>query len=73
MSALLGEAWGYVLFGAAGAITLYINLVLLFVEKKHVYPALGPLRYYTYFWGFFVYWSALAVAYSALRVGGVEL
>jgi hypothetical protein len=72
VGALLSQAWGYVLFGAAAAIALYINLVLLFVEKKHVYPALGPLRYYTYFWGFFVYWSALALAYSALRVGGIE-
>ena len=72
VGALLGQPWGYVLFGAAGAGMLYINIILWFVEKEHVYPALGPLRYYTYFWGFFVYWGALALAYSALRVGGIE-
>ncbi len=69
---LLGQAWGYVLFGAAGACMLYINIILWPVEKAHVYPALGPLRYFTYFWGFFVYWGALALAYSALRIGGIE-
>lgn len=68
----LGDAWGYVLFGAAGTIALYINLVLLFVEKKHVYSALGPLRYFTYFWGLFTYWGALALVYSALRIGGID-
>jgi hypothetical protein len=69
---LLGETWGYVLFGAAGAISLYINLILWFVEKEFVYPSRGPLKYFTYYWGFFVYWGALTLAYSALRVGGVE-
>jgi len=54
---LLGQTWGYLLFGAAGACSLYANITLWFVEKEHVYPALGPLRYYTYFWGFFVYWG----------------
>ncbi|UCG63129.1 MAG: hypothetical protein JSV52_07570 [Candidatus Zixiibacteriota bacterium] len=69
---LLGQTWGYVLFGAAGCSTLYINIILWFTEKEHVYAALGPLRYFTYFWGFFVYWGALALVYSALRIGGVE-
>lgn len=69
---LLGQAWGYVLFGAAGGCTLYINIILWFTEKEHVYPALGPLKYFTYFWGFFVYWGTLALAYSALRLSGVD-
>ncbi|MDJ0827815.1 MAG: hypothetical protein QNJ16_20195 [Rhodobacter sp.] len=69
---VLGKPWGYVLFGAAGACSLYINIILLWVEKKHVYAALGPLRYYTYFWGFFVYWGALALVYSMLRVSGLD-
>jgi hypothetical protein len=72
VGALLGEAWGYVLFGAAGTISLYINIVLWFGEKEYVYPSRGPLKYFTYYWGFFVYWGALALAYSALRVGGIE-
>ena len=69
----LSEAWGYLLFGAAGAISFYINIILWFVEKKYVYPSRGPLKYFTYYWGFFVYCGALALAYSALRVSGVEI
>ncbi|NNE19923.1 MAG: hypothetical protein HKN10_15740 [Myxococcales bacterium] len=70
---LRGEAWGYVLFGAAATISLYINIILWFMEKEYVYPSRGPLKYFTYYWGFFVYWGALALAYSALRVSGIEL
>ena len=64
------DAWGYVLFGAAGTISVYINIVLWFLEKEYVYPSRGPLKYFTYYWGFFVYWGALAMAYSTLRVAG---
>lgn len=69
---LFSEAWGYVLFGASGTISLYINVILWFSEKEYVYPSRGPLRYFTYYWGFFVYWGAATAAYSALRVGGVD-
>ena len=70
---ILGQAWGYVLWGAAGSISLYINIVLWFMEKEYVYPSRGPLAYYTYYWGFFVIWGALALGYTALRLSGIEL
>ena len=67
---LLGYRWGYVLFGAAGACSLYINMILWITEKAYVYPSRGPLRYFSYYWGFFVYWGILALAYSVLRLSG---
>ncbi len=70
---LLERPWGYVLFGAAGACSLYINIILWFTEKEYVYPTRGPLKYFTYYWGFFVYWGVLALAYSAVRLYGIEL
>jgi hypothetical protein len=70
---ILGHAWGYVLWGAAGSISLYINILLWFMEKEYVYPSRGAVAYYSYYWGFFVYWGALALAYSAIRVSGIEL
>lgn len=70
---LLGQMWGYLLFGAAGACSLYINIILWVTEKEYVYPSRGPLRYFTYYWGFFMYWGALALAYSVVRISGVEL
>lgn len=69
---LLGTAWGYILFGAAGACSLYINIILWFTEREYVYPSRGAFRYFTYYWGFFVYWGALALLYSGLRIAGIE-
>lgn len=68
---LLGSGWGYVLWAAAGTISLYINIVLWFMEKEYVYPSCGPLAYYTYYWGFFVVWGGAALAYAALRLSGI--
>ncbi len=68
---LLGQAWGYALWAATGAISLYINIALWFMEREYVYPSCGPLAYYTYYWGFFVYWGVIVVVYAVLRLTGV--
>ena len=70
---LLGRPWGYVLWAAAGTMSLYVNVVLWFLEKEYVYPSRGPLAYYTYYWGFYVLWGAAALGYSALRLSGVSI
>ena len=69
---ILGHAWAYVLWAAGGSISLYINIVLWFMEKEYVYPSRGPIAYYTYYWGFFILWGGLTLTYSALRLGGIE-
>jgi hypothetical protein len=61
---LLGTVWGYLLYAASGAIMLYINVILWFQEKEYVYPVTGPLAYYTYYWGDFMYWGTAAVMYA---------
>ena len=68
---LLGEIWGYVLFAVAGSILLYINIFLWFFEREYVYHAVGPLAYYTYIWGNFIYWGTVALVYSLLRLNGI--
>jgi hypothetical protein len=68
---LLGKAWGYALWTASGAISVYISIILWFSEREYVYPAQGPLLYYTVYWGFFVYWGIAAVGYALLRLAGV--
>ena len=65
---LMGQVWGYALWAASGAISVYINIILWFSEREYVYPAYEPLVYYTYFWGFFVYWGVAVVVYSVLRL-----
>ncbi|MBT3363177.1 MAG: hypothetical protein HN929_12010 [Chloroflexi bacterium] len=67
----LGQVWGYVVWGAAGIISLYTGVVLWFAEREYVYPSCGPLAYYTYIWGNFVYWGILAIVYAGLRLSGV--
>jgi hypothetical protein len=68
----MGEAWGYLLWAAGGSIAVYISIVLWFLEREYVYPKVGPLAYYTYFWGSFLYWGLAAAAYSVLRIVGVR-
>jgi len=52
---------------------VYINIIFWFSERAYVYPAQGPLAYYTYYWGFFVYWGVAVVAYAVLRLAGGKL
>ena len=68
---ILGQFWGYMLWAASGAISIYISIILWFSEREYVYPPLGPLAYYTIYWGFFVYWGIAVVAYALLRLNGV--
>ena len=68
---VMNYMWGYILFSTAGAIQLYINIFLWFYEKEYVYPSVGPLKYYTYYWGNFVYWGSAALLYGVLRIWGV--
>lgn len=70
---VLAKQWGYVLFALAGIIQLYINVFLAFFEKQYVLPAHGPLAYYTYYWGNFIYWGAAAAIYSILRLSGIQV
>ncbi len=68
---ILGQAWGYALWTAAAAIAVNVNIVLWFSEREYVYPNWGPLAYYTFFWGFFIYWGIVAIVYAVLRLAGV--
>ena len=62
------KRWGYALWLASGSISIYINIVLWFSEREYVLPSQGPLIYYSYYWGFFIYWGIAAVVYSIFRL-----
>ncbi|MFZ5868060.1 MAG: hypothetical protein ACOYXY_19415 [Thermodesulfobacteriota bacterium] len=70
---ILGRPWGYVLWAAVAAIALYISIVLWFVDGEYVYPKCGPLAFYTYYWGIWVYWAIIALVYSLVRINGVVI
>ena len=70
---LLGYHWGYIVWAISGAISVYISITLWFMEREYVYPSKGPWPYYTFYWGFFIYWGVAAVAYSIIRLVGIEI
>ncbi len=68
---ILGQAWGYSLWAASGAISVYVSIKLWFSEREYVYPVAGPLVYYTYLWGFFIYWGIATIVYTVFRLANV--
>lgn len=66
--ALLGHTWGYVLWIVLGIVSIYFSIVFWILEKEYTYPSAGWLAYYTYYWGFFLYWGVAAVIYPAIII-----
>ena len=61
-----GQLWGYVLWLALGILSIYFSILFWVLEKSYTYSAVGWLAYYTYFWGFFLYWGIGALVYSII-------
>jgi len=65
---LLAQSWGYLLLAALGAISIYFSVIFWVLEKRYTYPSCGPIAYFTYYWGFFLYWGIAAFVYSIIRL-----
>ena len=63
-----GQLWGYVLWLALGILSIYFSILFWVLEKSHTYSAVGWLAYYTYFWGFFLYWGIGTLVYSMIII-----
>ncbi len=66
--ALLGQLWGYIAWLSLGIVSIYFSIVFWIMEKEYTYPSCGWLAYYTYYWGFFLYWGIASVIYSVLQI-----
>lgn len=64
--ALIGLILGYIAWIALGFISIYFSIIFWILEKDHTMPSYGKFVYFTYFWGFFLYWGIAAVIYSLL-------
>ncbi len=64
----LSQTWGYVLWIASGFIAIYFSIICWVMEREYTYPSYGPLAYYTYYWGFFLYWGVAVIIYSIYRL-----
>ncbi|MEW6387146.1 MAG: hypothetical protein AB1491_06495 [Thermodesulfobacteriota bacterium] len=73
LGVLLGRAWGYLLWMAVAAIAIYVSIILWFIDREHVLPKCGPLAFYTYYWGIWVYWGVAVFIYSLVRINGIVL
>ena len=63
-----GQLWGYTLWLALGILSIYFSILFWVLEKSYTYSAVGWLAYYTYFWGFFLYWGISALIYSIIII-----
>ena len=63
-----GQLWGYTLWLTLGIVSIYFSIIFWIMEKEYTYPNCGWLAYYTYFWGFFLYWGVGTAAYSILQI-----
>ena len=63
-----GRLWGYAVWLALGILSIYFSILLWVLEKKYTYPSAGWLAYFTYFWGFYLYWGIAAIVYSLIQI-----
>ena len=61
---LTDSVWGYVIWIALGILSIYFSILFWVMEKEYTYKSVGWIAYYTYFWGFFLYWGCAAIIYS---------
>jgi hypothetical protein len=62
------QLWGYALWLALGLLSIYFSILFGITEKAYTYPSYGWMAYYTYFWGFFLYWGIGATVYSLIII-----
>lgn len=63
-----GQLWGYMIWLALGILSIYFSIIFWIMEKEYSYPSCGWFAYYTYFWGFFLYWGVGAIVYSIIQM-----
>lgn len=68
IAVLTGNSWGFILWIVLGVLSIYFSIVFWIMEKEYTYPNCGWLAYYTFYWGFFLYWGVIAVIYSSIQL-----
>lgn len=65
---LFALLWAFVLWIVLGFISIYFSIQCWVLEKEYTYPSIGGLAYYTYYWGFFLYWGIAAIIFSIIKI-----
>lgn len=66
-----GNLWGYVIWISLGILSIYFSIIFWVMEKEYTYRSVGKLAYFTYFWGFFLYWGLGVIIFSILELGNL--
>jgi hypothetical protein len=66
--AIQGQLWGYVIWISLGVLSIYFSILFWVLEKEYTYKTNGWFAYFTYFWGFFLYWGIAAIVHSVLQL-----
>jgi len=67
---LSGQLFGYVIWISLGVLSIYFSILFWVFEKEYTYKSVGWIAYYTYFWGFFLYWGIAAIIHSVMQISG---
>ena len=68
IAVLYNQVWGYGLWCAAGIVSVYFSILFWILEKEYTYPVYGPVVYFTYYWGFFLYWGIGVTVFSMIKL-----
>ena len=63
-----GQLWGYIIWISLGFLSIYFSIVFWVLEKEYTYKSVGWIAYFTYFWGFFLYWGLAVIIHSTLQI-----
>lgn len=65
---LNGQLWGFIIWITLGFLSIYFSIVFWVMEKEYTYKSVGWLAYFTYFWGFFLYWGLATIIHSVVQI-----
>jgi len=63
-----GQLWGYIIWISLGFLSIYFSIVFWVLEKEYTYKSVGWIAYFTYFWGFFLYWGLGVIIHSFIQM-----
>lgn len=69
---LTGNSWGFIIWAALGVLSVYFSILFWVMEKEYTYKSVGWIAYYSYFWGFFLYWGLAAIIYSMWQLSQMD-
>ena len=66
-----GHLWGYVIWISLGILSIYFSIVFWVLEKEYTLKSVGWIAYFTYIWGFFLYWGLGVIIQSVVQLSNL--